>query len=213
MRFKVLLKMQEKDIYSELSSIRNLMERSTKFISLSGMSGIMAGVYALIGAFVGYKIVYGNSINLDYRDNYVNGTEILAQLMLVAATVLLLSLVTGIWLTIRLARKKGENFWNPVSQRLLVNLAVPLITGGFFILILIIRGEYGIISPACLIFYGLALISGGQYTLSGVKWLGYCEVVLGLLAALFPGFGIVFWVIGFGLLHILYGTIMHFKYN
>lgn len=205
--------MQEKDIYSELSSIRNLMERSTKFISLSGLSGIMAGIYALIGAFIGYKIVYGNSVNLDYRDNYVNDTEILVQLFLIAATVLALSLLTGIWLTYRVVKKKNEKMWNPVSQRLLINMCIPLITGGFFILILIFRGQYNIIAPACLLFYGLALISASQYTLSGVKWLGYCEVVLGLLAALFPGFGIVFWIIGFGLLHILYGTIMHFKYN
>lgn len=213
MKLKVLLTMQEKDIYSELSSIRNLMERSTKFISLSGMSGIMAGIYALAGAFAGYKIVYGNSGSLDYRDHYVNGPEILAPLFLVAATVLFLSLATGVWLTIRVAKKKGESIWNPVSQRLLTSLSIPLVTGGFFILILIIREQYGIIAPACLLFYGLALISGGQYTYSGVKWLGYSEIGLGLMAALFPGFGIVFWVIGFGLLHILYGSVMYFKYK
>lgn len=205
--------MQEKDIYSELSSIRNLMERSTKFISLSGLSGIMAGIYALVGAFFGYKIVYGRSGNLDYRDNYVNESEILWSLFLIALAVMLLSISTGIWLTIRQARKKGENFWNPVSKRLFTNLAVPLLTGGLFILILLIRGEYGIIASACLVFYGLALISGGQYTFSDVKWLGCCEIILGLLAALFPGYGIIFWSVGFGLLHILYGTIMHFKYN
>lgn len=205
--------MQEKDIYSELSSIRNLMERSTKFISLSGLSGIMAGIYALIGAYIGYKIVYGNSNDLDYRDHYVNSPETLGLLLLVALAVLVFSILTGIWLTIRQARKKGENFWNPVSKRLLTNLAIPLVTGGLFILVLIIRGDYGIIASACLVFYGLALISGGQYTFSDVKWLGCCEIILGLLAALFPGFGIVFWVLGFGLLHVLYGTIMHFKYN
>jgi len=205
--------MQEKDIYSELSSIRNLMERSTKFISLSGLSGIMAGIYALIGAYIGYKIVYGNSNDLDYRDHYVNSPETLGLLLLIALAVLAFSILTGIWLTIRQARKKGENFWNPVSKRLLTNLAIPLVTGGLFILVLIIRGDYGIIASACLVFYGLALISGGQYTFSDVKWLGCCEIILGLLAALFPGFGIVFWVLGFGLLHVLYGTIMHFKYN
>lgn len=205
--------MQEKDIYSELSSIRNLMERSTKFISLSGLSGIMAGIYALIGAYIGYKIVYGNSTDLDYRDHYVSSPETLMMLFLVALAVLILSVLTGIWLTIRQARKKGENFWNPVSKRLLTNLAIPLVTGGLFILVLIIREEYNVIASSCLVFYGLALVSGGQYTFSDVKWLGCCEIILGLLAALFPGYGLVFWVIGFGLLHLLYGTIMHFKYN
>lgn len=206
-------KMQEKDIYSELSSIRNLMERSSKFISLSGLSGIMAGIYALIGAFIGYKIVYNDHGGLQYRSSYISEPEVLWQLTLIAVFVLVLSLITGIWLTIRQARKKGEKFWNPVSKRLLVNMAIPLLTGGLFILILLIRGDYGIIASACLIFYGLALIAGSNYTLSDVKWLGFCEIALGLVAALLPGYGIVFWTAGFGVLHILYGSIMHFKYN
>ncbi|HXH99740.1 MAG TPA: hypothetical protein VNI52_05705 [Sphingobacteriaceae bacterium] len=205
--------MKENDIYSELSSIRNLMERSTKFISLSGLSGILAGIYALIGAFIGYKLVYNENSGLLFRDFNVNDPTVLWPLFAVASGVLILSLATGIWLTIRQAQKKGENYWNPVSKRLLMSMAVPLITGGLFILILILRGHYGIISSSSLIFYGLALVSCSQFTFSDVKWLGFCEIVLGLLAALLPGYGIVFWIIGFGILHILYGSIMHFKYN
>lgn len=205
--------MKENDIYSELSSIRNLMERSTKFISLSGLSGIMAGVYALIGAYLGYKTVYHEYSGLRYREYFISDNTVLWKLFFIAVAVLILSLLTGILLTIRQARKKGENVWNPVSKRLLMNMSIPLITGGLFILILLLRGEYGIIASACLIFYGLALVAGSHYTFTDVKWLGLCEIVLGLLAALLPGYGIVFWVIGFGLLHILYGSIMHFKYN
>lgn len=134
--------MQEEDIYSELSSIRNLMERSSKFISLSGLSGIMAGIYALIGAIAGYKIVYNQHGGLQYRSSYISQPEVLWQLAFIAALVLVFSLVTGIWLTIRQARKKGEKFWNPVSRRLLVNMTIPLTTGGLFILILLIRGDY-----------------------------------------------------------------------
>lgn len=205
--------MEEKDIYTELSSIRNLMERSAKFISLSGLSGIMAGIYAIIGSFIAYKIVYSEADTLSYRTHYIREPEVLWQLFLIALAVLLLSLVTGIWLTIRESRKKGEKVWNPVSKRLLTNLAIPLVTGGLLIIILFIRGEYAVIASASLIFYGLALIAGSHYTFSAVKWLGFSEIILGLLAALLPGYGIVFWVTGFGLLHIIYGTIMHFKYN
>ena len=205
--------MKENDIYSELSSIRNLMERSTKFISLSGLSGILAGVYALIGAYIGYKLVYTENSGLLFRDFYVNDPMVWWPIFLVAAVVLVLSVATGIWLTIRQAQKKGENFWNPVSRRLLASLAIPLVTGGLFILILIFRGHYGIIASSCLVFYGLALVAASQFTFSDVKWLGFCEILLGLLAALLPGYGIVFWVIGFGVLHIVYGSVMHFKYN
>jgi len=205
--------MQEKEIYNELSSIRNLMERSTKFISLSGLSGVMAGIYALIGAFIGYQLVYGNSAHLDYASSNVNDEAILWKLVGVAIAVLCFSLLTCIFLTIRQARKKGEHFWNPVSRRLVVNMAIPLFTGGLFMLIQLLQGNYGIIAPASLIFYGLSLIAGSQFTFSDVKWLGCCQVIIGLAATFFPGYGIVFWVIGFGLLHIIYGSVMHFKYN
>lgn len=205
--------MQEKDIYNELSSIRNLMERSTKFISLSGLSGVLAGIYALIGAFIGYKLVDSNFGELDYRAQYVTEPRILLELFLIAVTVLLLSLLTCIFLTIRQARKRGENFWNPVSQRLVVNMSIPLFTGGLFMLILLFQGSYGIIAPASLIFYGLSLIAGSQFTFSDVKWLGYCQIIIGLAAMLFPAYSILFWMMGFGLLHIIYGSVMHFKYK
>ncbi|HEY0666635.1 MAG TPA: hypothetical protein VGD22_00580 [Sphingobacteriaceae bacterium] len=203
--------MKEKDIYSELSSIRDLMERSTKFISLSGLSGIMAGIYALAGAFVGYKLVYGENSEMQLSD--YSDRAVWLPLFLIAFIVLVLSLVTGVLLTIRQANKKHENYWNPVSKRLLLNLSVPLVTGGLFILILIFRGYFGMIASSCLIFYGLALVAASQFTFSDVKWLGFCEIILGLLAAMLPGYGLVFWIIGFGILHILYGSIMHFKYN
>ncbi len=205
--------MKEKDIYSELSSIRSLMERSAKFISLSGLSGVMAGIYALLGAYTGYRIVYYEASGLTYREYYVDEYAIIFRLFMVAVTVLVCSIGTGILLTVRNARKKGETVWNPVSRKLLLSLLIPLAAGGLFILILLYRGYYGIIAPACLLFYGLALVSGSHYTYPDVKWLGICEVILGLLAALMPGYGLIFWTIGFGLLHILYGSVMHFKYD
>lgn len=205
--------MKENDIYSELSSIRNLMERSTRFISLSGLSGILAGIYALIGAFLGYKLVYAGGNKMLYIDSYPGTGLVLWPLLLIAICVLILSLSTCIWLTARQARKKGENSWNPVSKRLLMSMIIPLASGGLLILILLFKGDYSIIASSCLIFYGLALVSGSQFTFSDVKWLGLCEICLGLIAALLPGYGLFLWVIGFGVLHILYGSIMHFKYN
>ena len=205
--------MQEQEIYSELNSIRNLMERSAKFISLSGLSGILAGCYALIGAGFGYYIVYGASGGLDYRDYYVNDETVVFKLVSIAFVVLMLSLITCVLLTLRKAKQKGEKVWNPSSKNLLVNMAIPLLTGGILVLILLLRGYLGIIAPATLIFYGLALVAGSHYTFTDVKWLGIYEIVLGLLAACLPGFGIVFWTIGFGVLHIIYGSIMHFRYD
>jgi hypothetical protein len=198
--------MEEKDIHAEISSIRDLMERSAKFISLSGLSGIMAGIYALIGAGIAYKILQ----NPDYDGKHVVS---LTELFVVAFAVLILSIGTGVWLSYKKAKKHGQQFWGTGSKRLLINMAIPLVSGGLFTFIMIYHGHYGIVAPATLIFYGLALVAGSHYTYSGVKSLGIMEILLGLLAALVPGYGLIFWTIGFGLLHIIYGTVMHFKYD
>ncbi|MGV3704651.1 MAG: hypothetical protein ACO1NU_04665 [Arcticibacter sp.] len=204
--------MKEDSIYSELSSIRSLMERSSKFISLSGLSGVMAGVYALVGAFSAQRLVQSHSNGLADSGYRYEGV-IITQLFFIAIAVLVLSITTCIILTRRQSIKKGEPFWHPGSKRLLTNLSLPLLTGGIFIIILLLRGEYTLIIPSTLIFYGLALVSGSQYTFSDVKWLGLFEILLGLVSALFPQFSFISWILGFGILHILYGFIMHFKYK
>jgi hypothetical protein len=201
--------MEDKDLLAEISSIKNIMERSTRFISLSGLSGVMAGIYALVGSGLAYYLIYNDTSSeyLDYNQNLTG------KLFLIASSVLVLSIATGVWLTFRKAAKKGQSVWNQSSKSLLVSGALPLLTGGGFVLILFLQGHYGVIAAGCLIFYGLALVAASQYTYGDVKWLGLCEIGLGLLAALFPGFGLYFWATGFGLLHVLYGTIMHFKYD
>jgi hypothetical protein len=205
--------MKEADIYSELSSIRSLMERSSKFISLSGLSGVMAGIYALAGAFFAHRILYKETNSLKVNNYDGTNGNILSQLILVAIAVLVLSIGTGITLTFKQAKKGGQPFWTTASKRLFSNMVLPLITGGILVIILVYRGEFGMVVPVFLLFYGLSLVSGSQYTFSDVKWLGICEIILGLLCAIMPGYGLFFWIIGFGVLHILYGSIMHFKYK
>ena len=205
--------MKEQDLYEELNSIKSIMERSTKFISLSGLSGVLAGIYALIGAYLAYDIIYNQLGNEMWSPILWLTDEASLCLILIAITVLIASLVSGFFLSNRRSKKLGQSFWNAGSRRLFGNLAVPLLTGGLLLLVLIYHGNYQFIAPICLIFYGLALVSGSQFTYSDVKYLGYLEIVLGLLCALMPGNGLVFWAIGFGVLHILYGSIMHLKYK
>lgn len=204
--------MNEKDAYAELSSIRDLMERSSKFISLSGLSGILAGVYAIAGACLAYRNIKYSPV-VSTAEPYLNDQGLLQQLIMIALGVFILSVLTSYWLTLRKAKRRNENIWNPVSRRMLVAIAIPMITGGLFIGILLIKEHYIAIPSACLIFYGLALVAGSQYTFNDVKWLGIGEITLGLLALSLPGHGLLLWTIGFGVLHIIYGAIMHFKYE
>jgi hypothetical protein len=214
---------EENQVQQDLASIRSLMERSSKFISLSGLSGVLAGIYALAGAALAYYLIYDNTISRtqDVSDVYApqmysrggTDTHLLIHLFLIALAVLGASLATGFLLSLRKARKNNQRFWGPSSKVLVFNMVMPLLAGGLFILIFIWRGYWGIICPASLIFYGLALTSAGNFTFKGVQYLGINEIVLGLIAALYPGYGLLIWAIGFGLLHIVYGAIMYLKYD
>jgi hypothetical protein len=208
--------MEDKDLFDQISSIKKIMERSTKFISLSGLSGILAGVYALIGAGLAYEIIPADIVltpepNRGLFNVYSIG--FIAELAAIALAVLVLSIATGFILTIRKARRGGQTVWNQSSRALLRNGLVPLLSGGFFILMLLSHGYYSLISPSCLIFYGLALTAASQYTYSDVKLLGISEIIIGMLALLIPGLGLMFWALGFGVMHILYGSVMYYKYD
>jgi hypothetical protein len=197
----------------DLASIRSMMERSAKFISLSGLSGILAGFYALCGALAAYFIVQYPSSPLNDQIYSTNEPAVLLKLTLIAAAVLSASLTTGLLLSNRKAKKHGLKFWTASSRLLLVNLSIPLISGGLFILILLYQGQYGLAAPASLLFYGLALIQGSSNTFDEIRYLGFCEIILGLISAFFPGYSIIFWALGFGVLHIVYGAIMYNKYD
>lgn len=221
--------MEEKELQTELASIRSIMERSSKFISLSGLSGILAGIYALIGAYIAYEILGEDATHVMVRSrmpvdsnapvtgifhNDGNVFDMIAiRLAIVALIVLIASVTTAILLSTRQAKRKGQSMWGSVSRSLLFHMAVPLIAGGAFILILLLRRHYGIVSPASLMFYGLALVSASNFTFADVKYLGLCEILLGLIAACVPGYGLLFWAIGFGALHIIYGARIYLKYD
>jgi predicted lysophospholipase L1 biosynthesis ABC-type transport system permease subunit len=201
---------KENEIQDELTSIRTMMERSSKFISLSGLSGVLAGVYALIGAAAAYFILYYSAIS-DRMEIYK--TDPVPALFIIALIVLIASIATGVVLTIRKAKKKGQPVWGNTSRQLLFNMAVPLFTGGALMLILINRGYFGVVASASLVFYGLALVNASIFSFKDVRYLGICDIFLGLLAGLLPGYGLLFWAIGFGVLHIVYGSIMYIKYD
>ena len=207
--------MKEKEIEDELVSIRSMMERSSKFISLSGLSGILAGVYALVGAGAAYIVIQNNPISgrIPLFELWSNAVYVLLSLMAIAIVILIASVLTAFILSSRKAKRKGQPIWSKTSKVLLFNTSIPLFTGAIFIVILLYQGYDSFIIPAMLLFYGLSLVSASNFTFSDVKYLGLLEIVLGLIAACLPGFGLLFWAIGFGVLHIIYGSLMYFKYD
>ena len=197
----------------DIQDIKSLMENRARFLSLSGLSGILAGLYALIGAYIGFQMAV-NSQTTAYKD-LRNGflSPIVLKLLAVAAVVLFLSLITAYFFSSRKAKKRNESLWNKASINALKAFLVPLVTGGIFGLVLLAKGHLALIGPITLIFYGLALYSASRYTYRDVATLGLIEISLGLVSMFFVGEGVYFWAMGFGVMHIIYGTIMYYKYD
>lgn len=204
---------EEQDYIRNLADIRSMMERSSKFLSLSGWAGIMAGIYALAGAWIAWKILDFNPGEKVYNSQSETLPPALPHLVFLALIILILSISTAVFLSSKKAEKKGEDVWNPIAKRLLVNLAIPLITGGLLILILIAKGFTGFIAPFTLLFYGLALYNASKFTYNEVKTLGLAQIALGLISSWFTDYGLLFWALGFGVVHIIYGIYMHYRYE
>ncbi len=205
--------MKNEKYINDLNEIKEMMNRSSRFVSLSGLSGILAGVYALIGASFAYAILYENtSITSDYKNLIISQSNAI-KLVAIAFTVLVLSIVTGFVFSVSKAKKQNESVWNMASKRLLVNFLIPLATGGFFILFIIEKEFLVLVVPSTLLFYGLACLNASKYTLGYIRYLGLSMIILGLLSTWFLGYGLLFWALGFGGCHILYGSLMYFKYD
>ena len=206
--FKVLYMNSEEKYLNDIKDIRRIMDRSSQFLSLSGLSGILAGIYALIGAFVVHQLIKNHHSRYVYIES-----NTFKLILLTALLVLIASVLTAVLLSARKARKNGEMVWNSVSKRMAVNFIIPLLTGGLFSFLLIRHGYYGLIGPVTLIFYGLACLNASKYTISDIRYLGLTEILLGLIAVEYPGNSLYFWAVGFGFFHILYGSVMYIKYD
>jgi hypothetical protein len=194
----------QSEYLGQLAEIRRMMEKSSKFMSLSGFSGIFIGFYALIGAYVTWRL-------LQLGTHPVRQTVFLV--VITAAAVLTAALVTAFLLTLRRSRKLGYHFWGPGSKQMLASLLVPLLTGGIFAVILVLQAQYLFVASVLLVFYGLALTSSSRFAHRELFSMGIIQIILGLAAVWFPLYGLLFWACGFGIVHIIYGILMYLKYE
>ena len=205
---------KDTDYLQDIEEIRSLMEKSSKFISLSGWAGIFAGVFALLGSYIALTYLDFNpqSLSVDPESNPFQQTQIFSVVQL-ALIVFLLAISFALFFTHRRAKRKDELLWTPTAKRLVMNMAVPLFTGGILILLFISKGFIGFVAPFSLLFYGLALFTISKFTFDEVKILGLIEILLGLISVYKVSLGLLFWAIGFGVVHIIYGIYVYFKYE
>jgi len=198
---------------NDITHIRQMMERSSTFISLSGLSGVGAGLVALVGCLLTFYILGEHQIDyFDGKPNYYS-YEVIMQLAAVAIATLIFAIASGIYFTVQKSKKLGYPLWSSATRNTVNAASVPLVIGGLFCIIVTWHHLFYLVAPCMLIFYGLALVSAAKYTHKDIFWLGLLQLVLGILAAIFVGYGLIFWGIGFGILHIIYGILIHQKYK
>lgn len=203
--------MKEKYL-EDIKEIKEIMNRSTRFISLSGLSGVSTGLIALAGVAVAYLMVFQEQNWLIEQAVSIDATN-LFYLLLIAVVTLGLSIGSAIFFTTQKAIKQSQKVWDQQSKRLLVNLSIPLVTGGLLCLLLLFKGFVGFLPALTLVFYGLALINASKYTWPELRNLGLFEIVLGLLAIQFIAYSLLMWALGFGVIQVIYGLIVQKKYK
>lgn len=201
--------MKNNEAFEAVKEIRVMMEKSSRFLSFSGTSAILIGLYALGGAFVVRRII---STVKDIPSGYSAPCWVIItpDIILVALIVFVLSLSTILFFSVRKARRMEYSFLNGPAYRTFLNFFLPLTVGGIFSVALLMNGNVGLIVPSMLLFYGLSLINASKYTYGSIFWLGCGELLLGLICAFFPEKGLLLWSIGFGILHIIYGIYFYF---
>ena len=197
----------------DLVHIRSMMERSSRFISLSGLSGVFAGLSALLGGVYVYQLFKVNGIEYFEDNHQLYSTSLITELILTAFVILFFALAFGVFFTVRKSKKLNLPIWTSATKNMLFNLAIPLIAGAVFCFALVYHQMFILVAPSTLIFYGLALLNAEKYTYSDIKYLGFSVVILGSIALFFVGYGLVFWILGFGILHIFYGLLLFKKYK
>lgn len=201
-----------------IKEIRQMMEKSTKFLSLSGLSGLFAGLSAMGGA----AYLYMNKINFSNDKNakgllegqyYADIASFKLMLLKVAIVTFITALIFAYYFTFKKAKKNNEKIWNELSKRILTQMSFPLVSGALFSLVLVNHGMVWMAASATLIFYGLALLIASKFTFRDIYYLGLTEVLLGTLSLFINGYSFLFWVLGFGVCHIVYGILMYYKYD
>ncbi|SDM64313.1 hypothetical protein SAMN05421823_11818 [Catalinimonas alkaloidigena] len=193
------------DPLDTLHEIRQLMERTTRFTSLSGRAGMGVGVCALVGMAV---------LGWHFRSHHLSYTQFMQGELPAASVRWVVGVMSGVFIcavastfyfTFRNAQGTGQSLWQRQGQRFWLSLALPLTIGGAFCGALVYHGLFALLAPASLLFYGLALLHSSRYTFRGIRYLGWGEVLLGLASCFWIEQAPWCWTLGFGVLHILYG--------
>lgn len=197
--------MEKSEALNTLNEIRDMMAKSSKVLSLSGTSSVFVGVFAIIASYIANCILENASLAQ---------SEKTIALLSEGALLLCICITTVFLFSKKKANKNNMAFrLDQTTKQMLWHFALPLMVGGILCLALVMNAFYGLTSSMMLIFYGLALYNASSYTYSNAKFLGYANIILGLIDCATGNHAILFWALGFGVCHIIYGIFFYFKHE
>jgi MFS family permease len=197
--------MENKEALNTLNDIKEMMERSSKFKAISGLSIIIIGILAsLVSAYIYFFL----------GDYHINTPAKWRTTIIVAFCLLVVAFLTVFFMAFLKAKRHNLRFtFDTTMRRLLLNFFTPMVAGGLLCAALLMQQHYGLVSSITLIFYGLALINSSYFSYHELRYLGYAELALGLIDCFLVDYAVLTWFLGFGVLHIVFGIIFMLKYE
>ena len=203
--------MKEIEVKQTLDDIRDMMSKSSRFQAISGWSIIVIGVFAAIASLMAATVI--GIVDVPFFGNLQRYATLNTPTKIQAAAVIALVLFTVCLLTVfifAIVKSKRHNLRFTFDKRMaqmLLAFFIPLLAGGLFSMAMVLQHHYGLTSSIMLMFYGLALINCSHYTYPILRWLGYTELLIGIIDCFTMSHALLFWFLGFSVAHILFGII------
>lgn len=210
--------MENKEALNTLNEIKDLMEKSSRFQSISGLSIVIVGLLASVVSAGAWLMLLPHS-DISWLPTTCNGILINSPFrtkiaVFSALLLLVISFSTVSFFSLhKMKKQRGAVSFDSTLRRCLFHFCVPMVVGGLLCAAMLLQGHYGLTSTFMLVFYGLALINCSHYTSSSIAMLGYAQLVLGVVDCFAVSHAILLWWLGFGLMHILFGIYFIIKYD
>jgi hypothetical protein len=175
---------------ADLRFIRETMEGAAAFTTLSGVGLMVIGLSALVAGALA-----GSMPGAAWLRVWIGEA--------------MLALVVGVLSTLLKTRAARLPVLAGPLRKFALALAAPLVVGIVLTATLARAGFHAALPGTWLMLYGTGLLAGGAFSIRLLPVMGVCFLVLGATTALAPpALGPAALALGFGGLHIVFGTLV-----
>jgi len=208
-------RMEHQKHLENLSELKSILSKNTRFLSFSGLSGVIAGITALAGEYLFYNLYLATfSSSSNYADvRNLADMKLFYSALLIALSIIGISVIVGVILARKKIRMQGSTVNRDLLKNTLIHILVPILVGGAICFVASFTDHFIYIPAFLLIFYGLGLFNGSRFSFDDLKIVGLVFMGLGLITYAYPNLSMWTWGLGFGVGHILYGLRVYFVHD